>query len=84
VIEGNALGTPVIGYDVPGLRDSMRYDETAINVIKTHLMRWHSRQFHCLEIQSVFPIIAEMHLNMEGNLARLRLWNHFRTSRQSE
>jgi len=37
VTEGNALGTPVIGYDVPGLRDSMRYDETAINVIKKSL-----------------------------------------------
>ena len=34
MIEGNALGTPVIGDDVPRLRDSMRYDETAINVIK--------------------------------------------------
>lgn len=32
--EGNALGTPPIGYDVPGLRDSKRYDEIGINVIK--------------------------------------------------
>jgi glycosyltransferase involved in cell wall biosynthesis len=43
VTEGNALGTPVIRYDVHLLRDSMRSDETAINVIKNYLMRWHSR-----------------------------------------
>ena len=32
--EANALGMPAIGYDVPGLRDSIRYDETGINVVK--------------------------------------------------
>ena len=37
VTEGNALGTPVIRYDVPLLRDSMRSDEAAVNVIKKSL-----------------------------------------------
>ena len=32
--EGNALGAPALGYDVPALRDSIRYDETGINVVK--------------------------------------------------
>ena len=32
--QANAMGTPAIGYDVPGLRDSTRYDETGINVIE--------------------------------------------------
>ena len=34
VTQANAMGTPAIGYDVPGLRDSTRYDETGINVIE--------------------------------------------------
>jgi glycosyltransferase involved in cell wall biosynthesis len=86
VAEGNALGTPAIGYDVLGLRDSIRYGmmKLGLMLLKNHLMRWHSSQFRCLEIQSIFPIIAEMHFNMQGNLARLRLRNHFRISRQSE
>jgi glycosyltransferase involved in cell wall biosynthesis len=32
VTEANAMGTPAIGYDVPGLRDSIRHDETGITV----------------------------------------------------
>ncbi len=32
VLEANALGTPVVGYDVPGLRDSIRNGETGILV----------------------------------------------------
>ena len=34
VTEANAMGTPAIGYDVSGLRDSLRYGETRINVIE--------------------------------------------------
>jgi glycosyltransferase involved in cell wall biosynthesis len=34
VTEANAMGTPAIGYDVPGLRDSIRHGETGINVIE--------------------------------------------------
>ncbi|RLF27652.1 MAG: glycosyltransferase family 1 protein [Thermoplasmata archaeon] len=30
VIEANAMGTPAIGYDIPGLRDSIRDGETGI------------------------------------------------------
>ena len=30
VIEANAFGTPVVAYDVPGLRDSVRHMETGI------------------------------------------------------
>lgn len=30
VIEANAMGTPAIGYDIPGLRDSIRDRETGI------------------------------------------------------
>jgi glycosyltransferase involved in cell wall biosynthesis len=30
VTEANAMGTPAIGYDVPGLRDSIRHGETGI------------------------------------------------------
>jgi glycosyltransferase involved in cell wall biosynthesis len=31
------MGTPAIGYDIPGPRDSLRYGETGINVIeKSH------------------------------------------------
>src|SRR5215216_4731474 len=34
VTEANAMGTPAVGYDVPGLRDSIRHGETGINVIE--------------------------------------------------
>jgi glycosyltransferase involved in cell wall biosynthesis len=34
VTEANAMGTPAIGYDVPGLRDSIRHDETGITVVE--------------------------------------------------
>jgi hypothetical protein len=44
VTEGNALDTPAIDMMSPGSeRDSMRYGETRINLIKKNqLMRWHS------------------------------------------
>jgi glycosyltransferase involved in cell wall biosynthesis len=32
VTESNAMGTPIIAYDVPGLRDSVRHGETGILV----------------------------------------------------
>ena len=32
VTEANAMGTPAIGYNVPGLRDSIKNDETGILV----------------------------------------------------
>jgi len=32
VIEANALGTPCIAYDIPGLRDSIRHQETGLLV----------------------------------------------------
>jgi glycosyltransferase involved in cell wall biosynthesis len=34
VTEANAMGTPAIGYDVPGLRDSIKHHETGINVME--------------------------------------------------
>jgi glycosyltransferase involved in cell wall biosynthesis len=34
VTEANAMGTPAIGYDVSGLRDSIRHGETGVNVIE--------------------------------------------------
>ena len=35
VTESNAMGTPVVAYDVPGLRDSVKHDETGILVKQT-------------------------------------------------
>ena len=32
VIEANAVGTPAVGYDVPGIRDSIRHGETGVLV----------------------------------------------------
>jgi glycosyltransferase involved in cell wall biosynthesis len=32
VIEANSVGTPAIGYDVPGLRDSIRHERTGLLV----------------------------------------------------
>jgi glycosyltransferase involved in cell wall biosynthesis len=32
VTEANAMGTPAIGYDVPGARDSIRHGETGITI----------------------------------------------------
>jgi glycosyltransferase involved in cell wall biosynthesis len=32
VTEANAMGTPAIGYDVHGLRDSIKHDETGITI----------------------------------------------------
>jgi len=32
VVEANACGTPAVGYDVPGLRDSIRHGETGVLV----------------------------------------------------
>jgi glycosyltransferase involved in cell wall biosynthesis len=34
VTEANAMGTPTIGYDVPGLRDSIRHGETGITIME--------------------------------------------------
>jgi glycosyltransferase involved in cell wall biosynthesis len=34
VTESNAMGTPAIGYDVHGLRDSIRHDETGITIME--------------------------------------------------
>ena len=34
VTEANAMGTPAIGYDVPGLRDSIKHLKTGITVIE--------------------------------------------------
>jgi len=36
VTEANALGTPAVAYDVPGLRDSIRHQATGILVEPTH------------------------------------------------
>jgi glycosyltransferase involved in cell wall biosynthesis len=30
VIEANSVGTPAVGYDVPGIRDSIRHEETGL------------------------------------------------------
>jgi glycosyltransferase involved in cell wall biosynthesis len=30
VIEANSVGTPAVGYDVPGVRDSIRHGETGL------------------------------------------------------
>jgi glycosyltransferase involved in cell wall biosynthesis len=32
VTEANAMGTPAIGYDVPGIRDSIRHGQTGITI----------------------------------------------------
>jgi glycosyltransferase involved in cell wall biosynthesis len=34
VTEANAMGTPAIGYDIPGLRDSIRHGETGITIME--------------------------------------------------
>jgi glycosyltransferase involved in cell wall biosynthesis len=34
VTEANAMGTPAIGYDVPGIRDSIRHGKTGITVME--------------------------------------------------
>lgn len=34
VTEANAMGTPAIGYDVPGLRDSIRHGETGMTIME--------------------------------------------------
>lgn len=34
VTEANAMGTPAIGYDVPGLRDSIRHGKTGITIME--------------------------------------------------
>jgi glycosyltransferase involved in cell wall biosynthesis len=34
VTESNAMGTPAIGYDVHGLRDSIRHDKTGIIIME--------------------------------------------------
>ena len=30
VIEANSVGTPAVGYDVPGVRESIRHEETGL------------------------------------------------------
>jgi glycosyltransferase involved in cell wall biosynthesis len=32
VTKANAMGTPAIGYDVPGIRDSIKHGETGITI----------------------------------------------------
>jgi glycosyltransferase involved in cell wall biosynthesis len=34
VTEANAMGTPAIGYDVPGIRDSIRHRQTGITIME--------------------------------------------------
>jgi glycosyltransferase involved in cell wall biosynthesis len=34
VTEANAMGTPAIGYNVPGLRDSIKHDKTGITIME--------------------------------------------------
>ena len=34
VTEANAMGTPAIGYDVPGIRDSIKHGETGITIME--------------------------------------------------
>jgi glycosyltransferase involved in cell wall biosynthesis len=73
VTEANAMGTLAIGYNVPGLRDSIRHGETGITIIEKTPQRWRSRQFRCLEILIVIPDVVEMHLNSQGNSAGIIL-----------
>jgi glycosyltransferase involved in cell wall biosynthesis len=79
VTQANAMGTPAIGYDVLGLRVSTRYDETGINVIEkspgatAQQAIWLFRDPKRLSNYS-----KKMHLNIQGNLPGIRLWNHFR------
>ena len=49
VTESNAMGTPVVAYDVPGLRDSVRNDETGILVKNNSPESLASSAVHLLE-----------------------------------
>jgi glycosyltransferase involved in cell wall biosynthesis len=78
VTVANAMGTPAIGYDVPGLRDSLRYGETGINVIEKSPGVMAQQAISLLRDPKRLSNIAKIHLNMQGNLAGIRLWDHFR------
>lgn len=49
VTESNAMGTPVVAYDVPGLRDSVKHDETGILVKETSPESLASRAIYLLK-----------------------------------
>ena len=39
VTEANACGTPAVVYNVPGLRDSVRNEETGLRIARSSRMR---------------------------------------------
>jgi glycosyltransferase involved in cell wall biosynthesis len=72
------MGTPARGYDAPGLRDSIRYGETGINVIEKStgamaqqaisLLRDPKRLFNCSK--NAFEYARQFSWD--------KTWNHFR------
>lgn len=53
VTESNAMGTPVVAYNVPGLRDSVKHDETGILVKEKSPESLASSVIHLLKNQSL-------------------------------
>jgi glycosyltransferase involved in cell wall biosynthesis len=72
VTEANAMGTPTIGYNVHGLRDSIRRDETGITISERSPGARPNRQFCCLEIHTAFSNIVLMRLDSQSNLAKIK------------
>ncbi len=63
VLEANACATPVIGYDVPGLRDSIRHMETGILVPYGNIKAMTKAMVMLTEDQELWRKLAENALN---------------------
>jgi glycosyltransferase involved in cell wall biosynthesis len=59
VLEANACGIPAIGYDVPGLRDSIRHMETGILVPYGDIKEMANAMITLIENQELWTKMAE-------------------------
>jgi glycosyltransferase involved in cell wall biosynthesis len=59
VLEANACGTPAVGYDVPGLRDSIRHMETGILVPYGDIKEMAKAMITLIENQELWTKMAE-------------------------
>lgn len=66
VVEANALGTPVVARDAPGLRDSVRPGETGVLVEGDDPMRW---------AEALAPLLTEDAASLGMRRAALE-WSH--------
>ena len=69
VIEANACGTPAIGYDVPGLRDSIRNGETGLLVANGNIHKLAESIVRVLKDEKLREKLSKNALNWSKNFS---------------